>query len=265
MFRIKLRQLLDDFKTKKIFGTIIAGEFLALSNTVFYLINTFIVLITSTLYFAEVYVVEFQKRGLPHAHILLTVAPEDKPTCPEDVDRLISAEIPDQATYPLAYDTVTRFMIHGPCVSCLVDGTCSKHYPKRFCDQTTFDEHGFAQYRRRRTPQQVVMNGREIDNQWVVPYNRELCVKYDAHINVERVVVRSVIKYLYKYVHKGHDRATIVIEGNTTHCDSEHSRPHREGDEIREYLDYRYVSAEESCWWIFEFSLEHQYPSIQKL
>jgi len=46
--------------------------------------------------FTEVYVVEFQKRGLLHAHILLTVAPEDKPICLEDVDRLISAEILDQ-------------------------------------------------------------------------------------------------------------------------------------------------------------------------
>ena len=47
-------------------------------------------------------------------------------------------------------------------------------------------------------------------NERLVPYNRDLCVKYDAHINVECVAVRSVIKYLYKYVHKEHDRATIV-------------------------------------------------------
>ena len=65
----------------------------------------------------------------------------------------------------------------------------------------------------------MVVNGREIDSQWVVPYNRDLCIKYDAHINVERIAVRSVIKYLYKCVHKGHDRATIVIEGNRTHRD----------------------------------------------
>ena len=55
----------------------------------------------------------------------------------------------------------------------------------------------------------------------MVPYNSNLCIKYDAHINVERIAVRSMVKYLYKYVHKGHDRATIVIEDNTTHHDSE--------------------------------------------
>jgi len=45
----------------------------------------------------------------------------------------------------------------------------------------------------------------------VVPYNRDLCVKYDAHINVERVAMRRVVKYLYKYVHKGHDRAPLKV------------------------------------------------------
>jgi len=133
---------------------------------------------------------------------------------------------------PLAYDTVTRFMIHGPCVLCLIDRKCSKCYPKRFCNQTTFDEHDFAQYCRQHTPQQVIVNGREIDNQWVVPYNRDICIKYDAHINIKRVAIRSMIKYLYKYVHKGHDRAIILIEGNATHNDNEQPQPHKERNEI---------------------------------
>jgi len=72
--------------------------------------------------FTEVYVVKFQKQGLPHAHILLTVAPEDNPVCPVDVNRLVSTEIPNQTTNPLAYDTVTKFIVHGTCVSCLIDG-----------------------------------------------------------------------------------------------------------------------------------------------
>ena len=97
-------------------------------------------------YFIEVYVLKFQKRGLPHAHILLTVAPEDKHICPEDVDKLISAEIRDQTTDSLSYETVTKFMVHGPCVSCLIDGKCLKLYPKRFYNQTTFNEHGFVLY-----------------------------------------------------------------------------------------------------------------------
>ena len=41
------------------------------------------------------WVVEFQKRGLPHAHILVIVGPEDKPRTPHDVDARVCAEIPD--------------------------------------------------------------------------------------------------------------------------------------------------------------------------
>jgi len=59
-----------------------------------------------------------------------------------------------------------------------------------------FDEHDFTQYRRRHTPQQVVVAGQDIDNQWVVPYNRDLYSKYDAHINTKRVPIRGVMKYL---------------------------------------------------------------------
>ncbi|POM69774.1 Helitron helicase-like protein [Phytophthora palmivora] len=45
---------------------------------------------------ATIYVVEFQKQSLPHAHILLFVRPKEKPLTAQDVDRLFSAEIPDK-------------------------------------------------------------------------------------------------------------------------------------------------------------------------
>ncbi|GMF54686.1 unnamed protein product [Phytophthora fragariaefolia] len=41
---------------------------------------------------ARIYVVEFQKRGLPHAHIVIIVAEEDKPRTREIIDKLVSAE-----------------------------------------------------------------------------------------------------------------------------------------------------------------------------
>ena len=112
-------------------------------------------------------------------------------------------------------------MVHRPCVSCLIDGKCLKLYPKRLCNQTTFDEHGFSLHRRRQNLQPVVFNGREINNQWVVPHNRDFGIRYYAYINVKRVSMRSVVKYLYKYVHKSHDRATIILKSGITHDDSE--------------------------------------------
>lgn len=43
-----------------------------------------------------VYVIEFQKRGLPHAHFLRIMKQRSKPLNFEAYHRLVSAEIPDQ-------------------------------------------------------------------------------------------------------------------------------------------------------------------------
>ena len=55
-------------------------------------------------------------------------------------------------------------------------------------------------------------NSREycIDNKWVVPYHPFFSLKYGAHINVEVVNSVEEIKYLYKYVTKGHDKVTSL-------------------------------------------------------
>ncbi|KAA6347201.1 MAG: putative PIF1 helicase [Streblomastix strix] len=62
-----------------------------------------------------VYQVEFQKRGLPHVHLLITLREQDKIYTPEQLERLISAEIPDSSTSPNLRKSVIQFMIHGPC------------------------------------------------------------------------------------------------------------------------------------------------------
>src|SRR3989337_514772 len=50
---------------------------------------------------ANIHVIEFQKRGLPHAHILMILTPEDKPRTPEDFDKIVCAEFPDEVNQPL--------------------------------------------------------------------------------------------------------------------------------------------------------------------
>jgi hypothetical protein len=46
----------------------------------------------------HVYTIEYQKRGLPHLHLLLFLHPDDKFITPEQVDEVVSAELPDEAT-----------------------------------------------------------------------------------------------------------------------------------------------------------------------
>ncbi|KAL3655042.1 hypothetical protein CASFOL_000828 [Castilleja foliolosa] len=119
---------------------------------------------------ADLYTIEFQKRGLPHCHTLIWVKPADRISDAEDVDKFISAEIPDPSTDPLLYKIVTDLMVHGPCglarpsSPCMRDSRCSKSFPKMFECSTRFDKEGYVHYRRRDSPHRAIKNGIQLDN-----------------------------------------------------------------------------------------------------
>ncbi|KAL4626735.1 hypothetical protein ACB092_05G119100 [Castanea dentata] len=243
VFKIKLDQLLYDLKHGQHFGKVIA----------------------------VVYTVEYQKRGLPHAHILLFLHHDDKHPTAAEIDRIISAEIPDLNEDSLVYEAVKQYMVHGPCgsinskASCMIENKCTKHFPKKFCSQTTVDEDGFPIYRRRNNGRFVERNEVKLDNRFIVPYNIDLLVKFQAHINVEWCNRSRSIKYLFKYITKGPDRATLILEENL-HIDSSTGMQHMtDADEVKTYLNCRYVSAIEACWRIFEFPIHHREPAVQRL
>ncbi|SAL99778.1 hypothetical protein, partial, partial [Absidia glauca] len=227
VFRLKLDALMDDLTKKSVLGKVIA----------------------------HIRVVEFQKRGLPHAHILLILANEDKLNT-DDYDSVVSAEIPDPSIYPEAYRVVTSSMMHGPCgpdhrnSPCMVNGVCSKGFPKNFALATVDSGAGYPIYRRRDLGLAIEKKGVPLNNRWVVPHNVYLCTKYNAHLNVEICSSITAVKYLYKYVYKGHDRASMEVDN---------------GDEIKEYVDGRYVSASEACYRIFGFSLHKEFPTSERL
>ncbi|GJV45250.1 DNA helicase [Tanacetum coccineum] len=56
------------------------------------------------------YTIEFQKRGLPHCHVLLWV--KNKIQRAKEVDQYISAELPDPETDPEGYKVVSEMMVH---------------------------------------------------------------------------------------------------------------------------------------------------------
>jgi hypothetical protein len=78
---------------------------------------------------AAVYTTEFQKRGLPHAHIIVWLRKEG-PWDAAMIDTFISAQLPDPTTDPVGFDAVSSFMVHGPCgpgvaySPCMTDGSC---------------------------------------------------------------------------------------------------------------------------------------------
>ncbi|GBM49529.1 hypothetical protein AVEN_108767-1 [Araneus ventricosus] len=189
VFNMKLKELLEDICKHGIFGTVLT----------------------------YIYVIEFQKRGLPHAHILLTLDSESKIRTKDDIDKFVSAELPDPCTDLRLFQTVTKCMVHGPCGTininspCMRDGQCCKSFPKQFKDDTEENVNGYPIYRRRAT-EPVQVGNNSMDNRWVVPYNPWLLKKFNAHINVEVCASVKSVKYLYKYVYKGHVAASVKIQ-----------------------------------------------------
>jgi hypothetical protein len=66
---------------------------------------------------ALVYTIKYQKRTLPHVHILLCIENRHAFTEPRQIDNIIRAELPDQALDPdgSLTEIVKKVMIHGPC------------------------------------------------------------------------------------------------------------------------------------------------------
>ena len=163
------------------------------------------------------YTIEFQKRGLPHAHLLIFLQPNSKYPTSDDIDKVISTEILCPINNPELYQCVEDHMIHGPCETVnrslpyMKNGKCSRQYQKRFQTTTTVSEDAYPHYRRRNNSLIVSKSGISLDNRSVVPYNPQLLLKYQAHINVEWCNRSTSIKYLFKYINKGDDRITVAI------------------------------------------------------
>lgn len=100
VFELKRKALIKEIQEKKVFGRTVG----------------------------HVYTIEFQKRGLPHMHMLIFLAKEDKIHTPEQVDNIVCAEFPDKEKDPDLFQTVQRCMVHGPCgtrnpnASCMDNG-----------------------------------------------------------------------------------------------------------------------------------------------
>ena len=61
-----------------------------------------------------IYTVEFQKSGLPHAHIIIWLAKE-APLDAQKINSIISAQLPDPVKDPIRYEAISSFMVHAPC------------------------------------------------------------------------------------------------------------------------------------------------------
>lgn len=232
VFHLKLEAVLKEIFQDMIFGQVLGGT----------------------------YVVEYQKRGLPHAHILVILHPRARPVSPAHIDKIVSAKLPNRETHPNLWRTVTGSLLHKACgrlnprAPCMKDGACKSRYPKPFIPFTIIREDGYPDYGRPDDGVTYVDRDFVYDNRHVVPYNPYLTAKYDCHINCEIASHITAVKYLFKYIYKGHDRSAFTIHEGEINL-----------DEIQRYLDARYVSAAEACYRIFEFKITERWPAVTRL
>ncbi|XP_054091728.1 uncharacterized protein LOC128923495 [Zeugodacus cucurbitae] len=157
-------------------------------------------------------------------------------------------------------------MIHGPCGAinpqspCMVDGKCSKRYPRKLTAETVTGNDGYPLYRRR-SPDD---NGRTVttkvkrmdfvvDNSWIVPYSPLISKTFKTHCNVEYCNSVKSIKYICKYVTKGSDMAVFGLQSSNTN------------DEISRYQVGRYVNCNEAIWRMFAFPIHERHSTVINL
>jgi hypothetical protein len=158
-------------------------------------------------------------------------------------------------------------MMHGPCgaanprQTCMIGSNkCKAKFPKPFADRTTVNEDGYPIYKRRDNGSVVYKSSVPLDNGYVVPYNPGLLLKYRAHINVEWCNQARSIKYLFKYINKGPDYISISTTQNNHNGQSSNQT-----DQIKNWMDCRYISPCEAVWRIFGFEIHYRHPPVEKL
>ena len=194
------------------------------------------------------YRIEWQLRGFPHAHVLLIL--RKRITSAADVDRFVSAEIPNPATHSELHQLVLQFQIHGPCSHgdhpCVVDGFCEKQFPKMLQSCTVMMNNAYPFYMRRGLHSAQV-RGQTVNDAWVVPYNPWLLARHRSHINCEVASHLILYKYMYKYCFKPPDNCAIAF------------------NEIAAYIAGRTLSSAEAVWRILGLPLHKEFPSVQRL
>eukprot|EP00794_Sanderia_malayensis_P012604 gene12604-biopygen10043 len=199
--------------------------------------------------------------------MIISLANEDKPRTPEHVDRIISAEIPDENTHVHKHRIVKKHMMHGPCgilnpsCVCMQDGKCKQKFPKDLTQQTEFNVNGYPLYRRRgQTTAQLRQH--RLNDSWIVPHNLKLLLKFDCHMNVEVCTTVKSVKYIFTYIHEGNDMAHVEIrEGH----EEANARQDIVLDEIRQYLNSRYVGPHQAVYKLMQYEMHDKSHTIIRL
>jgi len=120
-----------------------------------------------------VHTIEFQKRGLPHMHLLIFLNESCKIRSAKDIDNIASAEFPDKNADSELFNIIAKSMVHGPCgAHCLAEpnnlnSKCTKGYPHAYQSETIYGKDGYPKYQRRNKGVQFEKDGHQYTNKYV--------------------------------------------------------------------------------------------------
>jgi hypothetical protein len=191
-------------------------------------------------------VVEFQARGMPHAHLLVRLSDVGS-LSGEIVDRFLSCAH-EGCTDPVLKEIVGRFMVHqcrperchkqyrGKKVA---NPRCFWQFPKPYKAATSVNpSSGYWDTRR------VLGDGN------IVHYNANLLKKFQCHLNVEIAANDRSISYLFKYFHKG---PTKVF------CKATFA------DNVEDFFRASTLCSFEASWSVLGFPFRFSWPEVRLL
>uniref|UniRef100_A0A0N5CBD5 Helitron_like_N domain-containing protein n=1 Tax=Strongyloides papillosus TaxID=174720 RepID=A0A0N5CBD5_STREA len=232
VFKHKSDALIHDLKENKIMGNVV------------YLQST----------------IEFQKRSLPHIHILVKVSKEDFRLTSDQVDECVKAEFPDKEKNPRLFEIVTKTMYPvGMKVLCWDEAKniCTKKFPEQYHKVTSITSKGKVNIKRSFDPLLDITDrfSNKVNNDFCVTHNPYLSLKYNSHINVK--ICESVLspKYLFKYTHK--------LNGDKISADVVETVESK--DEVKLHIDGRYVGPSEAVWRIMEYPILYKDWTVVRL
>ena len=196
---------------------------------------------------------EYQKRGLPHCHILLWTDFDTSDTL--ELDKKVTCRLPLEDPY-ITNEIRTNqlkelsktFMTHTCTQRCGgLTGKCCYGFPKTPHDATTIENNR-------------VEFARNEGDELIVPHSPKLLALFRSHIDVEPVLSTSSIGYVLKYATKDSDSGDISFE-NIKYCGQEIG----ENDQLRRYAATHIVSAPEAYNSICGLRRQEMSPTIELL
>ena len=196
------------------------------------------------------HVIEYQERGLPHAHIVcrLENMPENEEDLMEWIDAHISCVRPPEPTEHSTadqiklHDIITTKMTHKCGNYCASKRGCKSGFDKTApCERTTLDERGYPRYKRGPNDLRIVS------------YNAQIVLDWDGHANVCYAASAHCLFYLFGYLYKGQKKVAQRLE----RLEHDNHQPD-ENQVFDDFISYRKISSMSAAW----IALSYQtYPS----